>query len=99
MTSARTEASDTWAQPDGSFSVKRHGTAVRLWRNGAWVAADPTLRFTADGAVVPKASSVAVEFSGGGNGPMLSGVKDGRTLSLTWPTVLPKPTLNSNVAT
>lgn len=99
LMSARTEASDTWAQPDGSFSVKRHGTAVRLWRNGAWVAADPTLQFAADGSVVPKASSVTVKFSGGGSGPMLSGVKDGRTLSLTWPTALPKPTLSSNVAT
>ena len=99
LMSARTEASDTWAQPDGSFSVKRHGTAVRLWRNGAWIAADPALQFAADGSVVPKASSVAVKFSGGGSGPMLTGVKDGRTLSLTWPTALPKPSLSSNIAT
>nr|WP_158713604.1 FG-GAP-like repeat-containing protein [Streptomyces sp. NRRL S-325] len=99
LLSARTEASDTWALPDGSFSVKRHGTAVRLWRDGAWVAADPTLQFTADGSVMPKASSVAVKFSGGGSGAMLSGVKDGRTLSLAWPKTLPKPTLSSNIAT
>ncbi|MFF3453715.1 FG-GAP-like repeat-containing protein [Streptomyces sp. NPDC002730] len=99
LVSARTEASDTWALPDGSFSVKRHGTAVRLWRNGAWVAADPTLSFAADGSVVPKSASVSVKFSGGGSRPMLSGVKDGRTLSLTWPKPLPKPTLDGNVAT
>ncbi len=30
---------------------------------------------------------------------MLTGVKDGRTLSLTWPKALPKPTLAENVAT
>jgi hypothetical protein len=59
LVSARTEASDTWALPDGSFSVKRHGTVVRLWRDGAWVAADPTLGFAADGSGVPKATSVA----------------------------------------
>lgn len=99
LISARTEASDTWALPDGSFSVKRHGTVVRLWRNGAWVAADPTLQFATDGSVLPKATSVSVEFSGGGTGPMLTGVKDGRTLSLTWPKPLPKPTLEANVAT
>lgn len=99
LLSARTEASDTWAQPDGSFSVKRHGTAVRLWRDGAWVTADPTLAFAADGSVVPKVASVAVKFSGGGTGPMLTGVKDGRTLSLSWPKPLPKPTLEANVAT
>ncbi|WP_189554683.1 FG-GAP-like repeat-containing protein [Streptomyces lavendofoliae] len=99
LLSARTEASDTWAQPDGSFSVKRHGTAVRVWRNGAWVPTDPSLVFTTDGSVVPRASSVSVRFSGGGSGPMLTGVKDGRSLSLTWPKPLPKPTLNGNVAT
>ncbi|MFG3505585.1 FG-GAP-like repeat-containing protein [Streptomyces sp. NPDC047821] len=99
LLSARTEASDTWAQPDGSFSVKRHGTAVRVWRNGAWAPTDPSLVFTADGSVVPRTSSVSVRFSGGGSGPMLTGVKDGRSLSLTWPKPLPKPTLNGNVAT
>ncbi|MFG2571650.1 FG-GAP-like repeat-containing protein [Streptomyces sp. NPDC048481] len=99
LISARTEASDTWALPDGSFSVKRHGTVVRLWRGGAWVAADPTLAFAADGSVQPKATSVSVKFSGGGTGPMLTGIKDGRTLSLAWPKTLPKPTLDANVAT
>ncbi|MEU1625335.1 FG-GAP-like repeat-containing protein [Streptomyces sp. NPDC020096] len=95
----RTEDSDTWANPDGTFSVKRYGTAVRLWRDGAWVPADPTLEFAGDGTVVPKAATVAVNFSGGGTGPLLTGAKDGRTLTLTWPTALPKPTLSGDVAT
>ncbi|MEW2415589.1 FG-GAP-like repeat-containing protein [Streptomyces sp. NPDC046866] len=63
------------------------------------MAADPTLQFAANGTVVSKAASVSVVFSGGGTGPLLSGVKDGRTLSLTWPKALPKPTLAGNVAT
>ncbi|WP_159030431.1 FG-GAP-like repeat-containing protein [Streptomyces sp. CB01201] len=99
LVSARTEATDTWAQPDGTFTVRQYGQAVRVWRAGAWVATDPTLVFAADGSVVPKASTVPVKFSGGGTGPMLSGVKDGRTLSLSWPKVLPKPTLSDNIAT
>ncbi|GHB54795.1 hypothetical protein GCM10010331_48140 [Streptomyces xanthochromogenes] len=99
LTSARTEATDTWAQPDGSFMVRQYGQAVRVWRDGAWVATDPTLVFASDGSVVPKASTVAVKFSGGGTGPMLSGAKDGRTLTLSWAKPLPKPTLNGNVAT
>ncbi|MFE9571045.1 FG-GAP-like repeat-containing protein [Streptomyces sp. NPDC006692] len=99
LTSARTEATDTWAQPDGSFTVRQYGQAVRVWRDGAWVATDPTLVFAPDGSVVPRASTVAVRFSGGGTGPMLSGAKDGRTLTLSWPKALPKPTLNGNVAT
>ncbi|MEU2951594.1 FG-GAP-like repeat-containing protein [Streptomyces xanthochromogenes] len=99
LVSARTEATDTWAQPDGTFAVRQYGQAVRVWRGGAWVATDPTLVVAADGSVVPKAATVPVRFSGGGTGPMLSGIKDGRTLSLSWPKPLPKPTLEANVAT
>lgn len=99
LISARTESSDTWAQPDGSFSVKRYGTPIRMLRNGAWIATDPTLAPGADGRIAPKASTVAVTFSGGGSGALLTGVKDGRTLSLTWPKPLPAPTMDGNVAT
>ncbi|MEU7109153.1 FG-GAP-like repeat-containing protein [Streptomyces sp. NPDC046215] len=99
LVSARSDSSDTWANPDGTFSVKRYGAPVRLWRTGGWVPTDPSLVFAGDGTVVPKASNVAVSFSGGGSGPMLSGVKDGRTLTLSWPAALPKPTLAANVAT
>ncbi|MBZ6473893.1 FG-GAP-like repeat-containing protein [Streptomyces griseocarneus] len=99
LVSARAESSDTWANPDGTFSVRRYGSPVRLWRGGSWVPTDPTLVFSEDGGAVPKSSNVAVRFSGGGSGPMLSGVKDGRTLTLSWPTALPKPTLAGNVAT
>ncbi|MEV7416662.1 ricin-type beta-trefoil lectin domain protein [Streptomyces sp. NPDC089919] len=99
LLSARSESSDTWALPDGSWSVKRYGTPVRIWRGGAWVPADPSLAFAADGRVVSKAATVSVAFSGGGSGPLLTGVTDGRTVSLSWPTPLPKPTLTGNVAT
>ncbi|MBT2406850.1 MULTISPECIES: FG-GAP-like repeat-containing protein [unclassified Streptomyces] len=99
LTSARTESTDTWALPDGTWSVKRHGTPVRLLRDGAWVPTDANLAFTTSGSVAPKASTVDVAFSGGGTGPLLTGVKEGRTLSLTWPNALPTPTLAENVAT
>ncbi|MFJ8662306.1 FG-GAP-like repeat-containing protein [Streptomyces sp. NPDC093795] len=99
LESARTEATDTWAQPDGTWTVKRHGSAVRLLRDKEWVPTDPTLVFAENGSVRPKASLVDVTFSGGGTAPLLSGVKDGRTLTLNWPTALPVPTLAENVAT
>ncbi|MFE3068189.1 FG-GAP-like repeat-containing protein [Streptomyces sp. NPDC059247] len=99
VVSRRSESSDTWAQPDGSFKVTEHGTPVRLWRDGDWIATDPTLQFAADGSVVTRATSVAVKFSGGGTAPLIQGSMNGRSLSLTWPTVLPRPTLDGNVAT
>ncbi|MFF6774681.1 FG-GAP-like repeat-containing protein [Streptomyces sp. NPDC012637] len=99
LVSARTEMSDTWAQPEGGFKVQEYGTPVRLWRDGWWVDADPSLAFAEDGSVVAKATSVAVKFSGGGSMPLISGAMDGRTLSLTWPAALPKPVLAGNIAT
>ncbi|MFE6975591.1 FG-GAP-like repeat-containing protein [Streptomyces sp. NPDC057682] len=99
VVSRRSESSDTWAQPDGGFKVTEHGTPVRLWRDGGWIAADPGLEFAADGSVVTKATNVAVQFSGGGTAPLIQGAMNGRTLTLTWPDVLPKPSLNGNVAT
>ncbi|WP_457541440.1 FG-GAP-like repeat-containing protein [Streptomyces filamentosus] len=99
VVSRRTETSDTWAQPGGGFKVTEYGTPVRLWRDGGWVAADPTLQFAADGSVVTKATNVAVKFSGGGTAPLIQGSKDGRSLSLTWPNTLPTPTLDGNIAT
>ncbi|WP_327130797.1 FG-GAP-like repeat-containing protein [Streptomyces sp. NBC_01343] len=99
LTSARTESSDTWALPTGKWSVNRHGTTVRILRAGVWLPTDATLQFAPDGRVTPKASAVSVTFSGGGSGALLTGVRDGRTLSLTWPRALPKPTLAGNVAT
>ncbi|MEV5972557.1 FG-GAP-like repeat-containing protein [Streptomyces sp. NPDC051921] len=99
LVSARTEATDTWALPDGTWSVKRYGTPVRMMKDGAWVPTDATLVVTTAGTVVPRATTVDVTFSGGGTGPLLTGVKGGRTLSLTWPKPLPTPTLAENVAT
>ncbi|MFJ9428087.1 FG-GAP-like repeat-containing protein [Streptomyces sp. NPDC101490] len=99
VVSRRSESSDTWAQPDGSFKLAEHGTPVRLWREGGWIAADPTLEFAADGSVVTRATSVAVRFSGGGTAPLIQGAMNGRSLSLTWPNALPRPTLDGNVAT
>ncbi|MER7951321.1 FG-GAP-like repeat-containing protein [Streptomyces sp. NPDC096079] len=99
LISRRQESADTWALPDGTFKVAQHGSVVRVLQEGVWVDADPTLVFAADGSVVPKATSVGVRFSGGGTGPMVTGVQDGRTLSLTWTKPLPVPTLDGNVAT
>ncbi|WP_158710472.1 FG-GAP-like repeat-containing protein [Streptomyces flavochromogenes] len=99
VVSRRTESSETWAQPEGSFKVTEHGTPVRLWREGEWVAADPTLEFAPDGSVVTKATDIATKFSGGGTAPLIQGAMNGRTLTLTWPNALPKPTLDGNVAT
>ncbi|WP_371635026.1 discoidin domain-containing protein [Streptomyces zaomyceticus] len=98
LLSRRTENSDTWANPNGSFSVDRYGSAVRILVGQDWVPTDPTLTFAADGRVVPTAATVAMSFSGGA-GPMAHIAEDGRRMELSWPKPLPRPTLDGNVAT
>ncbi|MFJ8764686.1 FG-GAP-like repeat-containing protein [Streptomyces clavifer] len=99
LLSARTESSDTWVMPDGSFTEKQYGTPVRVERDGAWLPVDPTLEFTADGRVATRATDMRVTFSGGETAALMTGTRGGRTLTLSWPTPLPKPVLAANVAT
>lgn len=60
---------------------------------------DTGLAFETGGRIRTKATTVGVSFSGGGNGPLVTVVRDGRSLSLNWPTELPKPTVSEDTAT
>lgn len=97
----RTETSQVFANPDGSFTLEEH--LRPQWvrgPGGAWVDADPTLRRNADGTISPVATTVAMTFSGGGDAPMARlAAPAGRSLELSWPATLPAPVLDANVAT
>jgi hypothetical protein len=94
----RTESSETFALPDGTIHTRQHASPVRVRRGLAWAALNPTLK-VADGMVVPEATTLDVRFSNGGTGPLLTVVRDGRSLALTWPGPLPAPTLSNDTAT
>ncbi|MFJ3898388.1 LamG domain-containing protein [Streptomyces sp. NPDC090083] len=93
----RTEYETTYANPDGTTFTRDQSTVpVRVRQSaGSWTDPDATLAVRANGSVGPKAAVVDLTFSGGGEGSGLVDIaRDGKSLRLGWPGVLPKPTLN-----
>lgn len=99
VTADTTENTDVVANPDGTFTSHSMLLPVRTMRNGAWTPIDTTLQTNSDGTYSPAATTENVRFSGGGSGPMVTMVDGNNTLSLTWPTALPAPTVQGATAT
>jgi hypothetical protein len=94
----RTESSETFAQPDGTLRTKSYASPIRVRRGSGWVAVNTDLK-VADGVVVPEATTLDVKFSNGGDGPLLTVVRDGRSMALSWPGALRPPVLDGDTAT
>jgi hypothetical protein len=100
VTNQRTETTQVFANPDGTFSTTAASRPVRVHKaDGSWVDIDPTLRANSDGSVGPAAVPATLRLSGGGSGPLATLTKDGKSLGISWGSALPVPTLNGDVAT
>jgi hypothetical protein len=99
ITSMRGESSEVFATPEGNLEAREHLRPVRTRVDGEWRDIDTTLTRSADGTVVPGATSVGLAFSGGGSAPLVRMTKSGRELALSWPGKLPSPELNGNTVT
>lgn len=99
ITSMRSESSETYATASGKLKTVEHLRPVRVRADGGWKAVDNTLTVTGDGMVAPQASTVGMEFSGGGSVPLVTLSTAGKKLSYTWPTSLPAPSLDGDTAT
>lgn len=95
----RGESSDVYATADGNLEAREYLRPVRARVDGQWKSIDTDLAVDADGAVAPKVAAVGLEFSGGGDAPLVRMTKAGRELALTWPDALPKPVLDRATAT
>lgn len=95
----RTEAAQVFANPDGHLTAEFAPTAVRVRHGNSWIPVDTTLAARADGTVAPKAATTDLVFSGGGTAPLVRMTKDGKEFGLSWPSALPKPTLEGDSAT
>ncbi|WP_371604915.1 LamG domain-containing protein (plasmid) [Streptomyces sp. NBC_01220] len=92
----RTERETVFANPDGAtFTMEKSIAPVRVEKSdGGWVDPDATLIERADGSIGPKAATVDLSFSSGGDGADLVTIgEDGRSLTLGWPGPLPAPHL------
>ncbi|WP_354431683.1 LamG-like jellyroll fold domain-containing protein [Streptomyces sp. FZ201] len=99
IVSLRGESSEVYATPDGKLEAREHLRPVRTRVDGAWKTIDTDLTRRADGTVAPGAATVGLEFSGGGDQPLVRMERAGRELALTWPTKLPAPELDGAFAT
>ncbi|WP_353945534.1 VCBS repeat-containing protein [Streptomyces sp. HUAS MG91] len=97
--SRRTEASQVFANPSGTFTEDRYAIAQWVRKGNRLVDIDTSLSENSDGTISPEATGVGLEFSGGGKGPLATITRDGRSVSLTWPTALPAPTIEDDTVT
>ncbi|MFI9200854.1 LamG domain-containing protein [Streptomyces sp. NPDC053048] len=99
VASRRGERSDVVAKPDGTLEAREYLRPVRARVDGQWKPVDATLAKTAEGGVSPRATTVGVTFSGGGDGALAQLDRGGRKLALSWPSKLPDPRLEGDTAT
>ncbi|MEU2117129.1 FG-GAP-like repeat-containing protein [Streptomyces sp. NPDC016459] len=95
----RTETSQLFANPSGGYTEDQYVLPRWTRKDNRLVPIDTVLAPTGDGRISPKATMAGLSFSGGGTGPAVSIIHDGRKLSLSWPAPLPKPTTDGDTAT
>jgi Concanavalin A-like lectin/glucanases superfamily len=96
----RTETSQTYANPDGTWTSDIFSTPQRVKdANGSWIAPDASLIRNADGSVSPKAATFGMAFSGGGDAPLVNATRGRAKLNLTWPGKLPQPEVTGDTVT
>ena len=95
----RGESRSVYANPDGTRTAVEHVRPVRTLRDDRWVSVDPTLIRAADGSIVPRATTMGLRLSGGGDPTLAEMSKAGRSLELSWIRDLPTPALDGNSAT
>ncbi|MER5971898.1 LamG domain-containing protein [Streptomyces sp. NPDC002055] len=96
----RQERREVLANPDGSFTAYEYTEPVRTVRDGRWVPVDDALVRRADGSWGPKAATVDLRFSNGGEEPFVRMRKAGREYALTWRAgKLPAPKVEGSTAT
>ncbi|MFJ5924288.1 LamG domain-containing protein, partial [Kitasatospora sp. NPDC092948] len=94
----RGESSDVVAQPDGRLLSTTYVQPKRTRKAGRWVDLDPALQVLKSGALAPRGSTADLEFSGGGDQPLVRMTQAGKELKLSWPKALPKPVVDGSVA-
>ncbi|MBD0741884.1 LamG domain-containing protein [Streptomyces sp. CBMA152] len=95
-----TPYAQTVANPDGTLTQTTTPAPTRAKVDGAWADVDSTLQAGSDGALSPKAAVNTLSLSGGGSGPLATLTSPGgKSLVVTMPFALPKPTVSQGTAT
>lgn len=101
VTAQRAEYSQTFANPDGTFTLEQSSVPQRVRaEDGSWRDVDTTLERRSDGSVGPRSAVVDLAFSGGGDAEDLLRLGTaGKSIRLSWPGKLPVPRLDGSTAT
>ncbi|MDF5755102.1 LamG-like jellyroll fold domain-containing protein, partial [Spongiactinospora sp. TRM90649] len=97
ISSERGEDRQVYATPDGGLYSTGRLVPVRLKKDGEWWPVYNNLRVK-NGVLSPYGSIVDLRLSPGGTGPLATLTHQGHTISLTWPTPLPAPVLETDTA-
>ncbi|MFD3735615.1 LamG-like jellyroll fold domain-containing protein [Streptomyces sp. NPDC058632] len=100
--SLRGESSEVYATPEGDLEAREYLRPVRTRIEGEWKTIDTGLAAVGEGPdkgmIAPRAASVRLAFSGGGDGPLVRLERAGRALELEWPGDVPAPRLDDDTA-
>ena len=99
VASLRDERTETFANPDGTFTAKEYAQPVRTRKDGEWVNIDTTLARQSNGWYSPRAATTGMAFSAGGTNVFATIERAGKTMSVAWPTKLPAPVIAGSTAT
>ncbi|WP_311203382.1 LamG domain-containing protein, partial [Streptomyces gossypii] len=99
VTSRRGESSELFATPDGKLEGREYLRPIRARVDGDWQRVDTDLAASEGGMVAPKVATIGLEFSGGGDAPLVRMERTGRELEVRWPKgELPTPQLTGDTA-
>lgn len=97
--SSRTEYSQTFANPDGTWTTETTTEPEFVQSDdGTWQRIDTTLTLH-DGRLEPRVALADVSLSNGGDSTFADINQDGKDLDWHWPTQLPQPSVNGSTAT
>lgn len=100
VTAERTEYTQTFANPDGTYTLKQATSPQRAKdASGTWHDIDTTLVRRSDGTIGPRYAALDASFSAGGAQDMVRLEHEQATLSVRWPGGLPQPSLDGATAT
>lgn len=100
VASETTESRLVRANPWGTFTAEVTPGPVRVrGRDGTWRDIDTNLVAAQDGGLVPRLTASPMRLSAGGDRTLAQITDGAASLALTWPTVLPQPTISGSSAT
>lgn len=99
VASEQTATSQTFANPDGTFTTSVSAQPRWAKRGASWVAASADLVRDESGSWSPEAAEAGLQLSGGGNRTLARLESGAHAMTLSWPSVLPAPSVTGARAT